>query len=688
MAIALHGFLTDNQRDKKTAGNLQDWIYSNSSLQQGPRARPESPSFGFIDWFTHSDENEGVYYSDDNARVILGTITTSAALNSDRWDEGLLKAILANFRTTGPAGFKPRRLEEPDLQDLGWEHYRNDEYYHYAPHFQSWIWAAYLWLYDKTKYEPLIELSETGIRNMMKAYPDEWHWTNGLQQERARMVLPLAWLLRVDDTPEHREWLYQITDDLLSFQDESGAISEDLGDVGHGKYAPPKSNAAYGTNEAPLIQENGDPVADMLYTSNFAFFSLTEAAAATGDAKLNEAVQKLADFLVRIQVRSEAHPELDGAWYRAFDFDRWEYWASNADAGWGAWSTETGWTQGWISTMLMFNELNTNLWDFTSESKIAIHFDKVGGQMLPEKLFPQRTDAAAGRPVIKKLGTIDCDLVETTPVVFKDRVYRYEYVRIGYKANSTGDSYSRFIDHESGESTTAFAKGFHLGSAFVEGDSVFVTAVDIWDGEHIVMFVSADLQHWESRPVLHLPGFGIFNTSLCNADNRYVLMYEIGKPPEEAGKRFTARFASSVDLVNWQTLPAACTYSKDRYTAPHALRYLDGYFYNFYLEAYNGYEMRVVRSADLINWEASPFNPVLKASEEDKKIASSKLTSAQRKAIAEAININNSDIDFCEYNGKLIINYSWGNQHGTEFLAEAVFDGSLEAFLKGLFQDE
>lgn len=199
------------------------------------------------------------------------------------------------------------------------------------------------------------------------------------------------------------------------------------------------------------------------------------------------------------------------------------------------------------------------------------------------------------------------------------------------------------------------------------------------------MFVSADLEHWQSRPVLHLPGFGMLNASLCKADHRYVLMYEIGKPPEEAGVRFTARFASSMDLVNWKTMPAACNYSKDRYTAPHALRYLDGHFYNFYLEAFEGYEMRVVRSTDLINWEASPFNPVLRASEEDRKITNSALIPDQRKAIAQARNINNSDIDFCEYEGKLIINYSWGNQQGTEFLAEAVFDGSLEDFLKGLF---
>lgn len=287
---------------------------------------------------------------------------------------------------------------------------------------------------------------------------------------------------------------------------------------------------------------------------------------------------------------------------------------------------------------------------------------------------------------ITKLGTIDCDLVETTPVVFKNKVYRYEYVRIKYKGNKTGDSYSRFIDHETGKATPGFAKGYHLGSAFVNGDSVYVTAVDIWDGEHIAMFVSADLKNWKQRPVIHLPDYGIFNTTMCKAENKYVLMYEIGKPAEEAGKRFTARFLTSPDLVNWTVTPKECTYSKDRYTAPHAIRYLDGYYYDFYLEAFEGWEMRVVRSKDLINWESSQKNPVLKASEKDKKIVNPKLTEEQRQHIANAENRNNSDIDFCEFEGKLIINYSWGNQHGTEFLAEAEFNGTLEQFLNGFFE--
>ena len=95
--------------------------------------------------------------------------------------------------------------------------------------------------------------------------------------------------------------------------------------------------------------------------------------------------------------------------------------------------------------------------------------------------------------------------------------------------------------------------------------------------------------------------------------------------------------------------------------------------------------MRVVRSKDLVNWEPSPLNPVLAASPEDKQIVNRKLSKELIQRIAASENRNNSDIDFCEFKGKLIINYSWGNQRGEEFLAEATYDGTLKHFLKGWF---
>lgn len=293
------------------------------------------------------------------------------------------------------------------------------------------------------------------------------------------------------------------------------------------------------------------------------------------------------------------------------------------------------------------------------------------------------------RPQIKKLGTIDCDLVETTPIVFQGKLYRFEYVRARYWGNKTGDSYFRFVDHDSGCATMPFARGHHLGNVLVDGETIYVTATNAWNGERVDIFATRDLQRWDSWNALDLSGYGLFNTSLCQAGDQYILMFEVGKPPEIAGVRFTARFATSRDMRRWELMAPECTYSKDRYTAPHCLRYLAGYYYNFYLEALpESYQQYVVRSRDLIHWEPSPFNPVLQASDEDKRIANPKLTPEQQQRIRGATNINNSDIDFCEYEGQMVINYSWGNQRGVEHLAEATYDGTVAQFLLGWYPDQ
>ncbi len=295
--------------------------------------------------------------------------------------------------------------------------------------------------------------------------------------------------------------------------------------------------------------------------------------------------------------------------------------------------------------------------------------------------------APATKPLIKKLGTIDCDLVETTPIVFRGRLYRFEYVRERYKPNTTGKSYFRFIDVETGKPTPAFAAGYHLGSAFAEGEMVYVYGVEKWGGSRIEVFWSTDLQKWSSQTALSLPGWEIYNTSVCRGNKGFVMAFEIGAPPEETGAGFTNRFAVSSNALDWELTPVECVYSKDRYTACPALRFLDGLYYMIYLEARPGptYEPHIVRSPDLIHWESSPLNPLMQFSAEDKLIANPNLSPQQREHIANAVDINNSDVDLCEFEGKVIIYYSWGNQQGTEFLAEAEYEGSLKSFLEGFF---
>ncbi|MFA6483680.1 MAG: hypothetical protein WCW62_13955, partial [Bacteroidales bacterium] len=119
-------------------------------------------------------------------------------------------------------------------------------------------------------------------------------------------------------------------------------------------------------------------------TTNFAFLGLHEAAMATGDALFIAAEDKLARFLCRIQVYSSKHQELHGGWFRSFDFGRYEHWGCNADQGWGAWCIESGWTQGWITTVLALREMKTSIWDLTRESKVAAEFEGLRKQMLPD----------------------------------------------------------------------------------------------------------------------------------------------------------------------------------------------------------------------------------------------------------------------------------------------------------------
>ena len=402
MAYALRGQLDDDNKSKLIASNLLNYVFNNSNMQQGSRNDPKSPSYGLVSWAT---THAGVYYGDDNARVILSALAASAALQQDTWDPEIVRCILANFRTTGKRGFRMPSLPEANLQQYGWQHYYNSNIINYWPHMECWIWATYLWLYDKTDYQPLLDRTKSAIAMMMNAYPDNWTWTNGFQQERARMLLPLAWLVRVDDTEQHRKWLLQVGYDMLEYQLESGGIREQIGELSKGRMRPPVSNSEYPRSEASLIQQNGDAVADMLYTCNFALLSLTEAAQASGDEKLNKAADNLADFLIRIQMRSENHPELDGAWYRGFDLNRWEPWASNADYEWGPWCTETGWTQGWIVSMLALREMDQSLWDITENSKIAEHFQKYRDLMLSEEAInavktPQIAHDAIGKTVI------------------------------------------------------------------------------------------------------------------------------------------------------------------------------------------------------------------------------------------------------------------------------------------------
>ena len=413
-ALALAYQATGEELYKIAAYNIMNWLLTESELSNDARANPESPEYGLIAW--DDEYGAGSYYGDDNARAILGLISAASALKTDEFDERILAAILANFRTTGVYGFRGDYLSSEQLKD-GWESFFNTAVIHYAPHFEALMWACYLWAYEKTDYEPLLELTKSGIDRMMQAYADEkWAWTNGIQQERAKMILPLAWLCRIEDTEEHRAWLDTMVTDLCAYQQESGAIQEALG-KGSGRAGNFSSNDQYGSHEAPVIQQNGDPCVDNLYTQSFALLGLNEAAAASGDAKLTARItayrNNLAEFFVRTQQVSDK-AAYDGAWFRAFDYEKWETYGSDGDSAWGVWATESGWTEAWINHGLSMIVLDGNLWDLSADMDMAASFEKLGEAMLTdntEHAYDIRMEFTSKEQVDRRYGSNGVDSV-------------------------------------------------------------------------------------------------------------------------------------------------------------------------------------------------------------------------------------------------------------------------------------
>jgi hypothetical protein len=367
-------------RAREVAVNLLGYVYRGAPSWRGPRGDPRHPAFGLIAWGEVAPAWVVGNYGDDNARAILATISAAAALHSDAYDRPVLRALLANLRTTGRLGFRGDRVDVPALERFGWQHFHDAATVNDSPHFESGLWACYLWAHARTGEAEFLETAKKGIAALMAKYPDGWRLSDNL--ERARMLLCLAWLVRVEDTAEHRRWLDVVAADLLKSQrPASGALRERLGGAGRGHYRVPQSNEAYGTTETPLQQAPDDPVTDQLYTTGFALLGLHEAAAATSDAKLRRAEDALARYLCRIQIRSERRPELDGGWFRAFDDAAWAYRASSADIGWGAWCVEAGWGQAWTAATLALRQKGMTLWELTAASAIARQMEAVKAEM-------------------------------------------------------------------------------------------------------------------------------------------------------------------------------------------------------------------------------------------------------------------------------------------------------------------
>ena len=303
-----------------------------------------------------------------------------------------------------------------------------------------------------------------------------------------------------------------------------------------------------------------------------------------------------------------------------------------------------------------------------------------------------------GFPVLHKKGIVGTGS-ECTPFLFGGKLYRVESMDDKHCTSpieTRKHSYARIFDVESGEIISKFGFGHYFFDAYAEGDKVYVfgtlnNAFDGWmGGDTVTVFESTDLVNWTEREFFKKEGWIFYNHSVTRDEDGYAITVEVAKPDEVAGEHpFTYIFAKSKDLVNIEFLDYGISYPQDRYSGGSKMHYVNGYYYFATLVVIPGsvYVFYISRTKDFLNWQLGKYNPFLQVTNEDRTVSpdAKGITDEMRERIKTGYFCSASDLDFCEVDGKTILNYNVGNQRGLGFLAEAVYDGTVTQMLENFF---
>jgi hypothetical protein len=296
------------------ATNLLDYLFFNSTaLAAWPRSDPSTAVGGTLLWGTNLlPPHSQTIYADDQCRIFYSAAFAGAVLNTSRWERPLAHVLLGNLRLMNRAGYFHTSVTADAVMAAGWQSFYNDTSHNENNYYQAAGRAAMILGYTLTSDTVFLDRTAAGLASSMAAfYANALVCQVGLTSEAARMLLPLAWLVRINDTALHRRWVSDIADVLLRRQVACGAIHElpygmnNSATRGAPKpcmHRPPESNAEYGTGESTMSQTAADPASDLLYSNNFALHSLHEAAVATGNKTLAMAASALRDFVIRAQI--------------------------------------------------------------------------------------------------------------------------------------------------------------------------------------------------------------------------------------------------------------------------------------------------------------------------------------------------------------------------------------------------
>ena len=337
-AFRFYGALTGSDRAQETADRLYDFVF-------GPMTVHGGPFDGMLRW---TDEGWGVCYQDDAARALLPALYECLLLGRDERFPAVCRALDFLVKTTARDGCRVPRTDMPFLDEAGLRALGEAAHGLPSAHYNAYYHAALLLAYLHGGNKTYLETAERGLETLMALYPDTKR-EQSETQEMCRLIFPLAVLYRATGKRRHREMLYRVTQDLLLRRHPGGGFRE--WDTGY-KAACARTAAG----ECSLLTENGDPVADLLYSVNWLPIGFAVAYRVTGDRRFYGLWCEVCAFCLNAQVLSP-DTKLDGSWCRAFDLDLREAYGCPHDAGWGPLCSESGWTDAEILMGLMLPEL-------------------------------------------------------------------------------------------------------------------------------------------------------------------------------------------------------------------------------------------------------------------------------------------------------------------------------------------
>jgi hypothetical protein len=323
----MYAHICGDEKYRTISDNLDSFIY-------GPMQIHGGKFDGMLRW---TDQAWQVCYQDDVARAILATLFDCIYLGHDEHFDSVCRTLDFLVKTTARDGCRVSRTDLPKLTDEKIEMLTNAEVGYRSAHYNAYYHAVLLLAYKYSKFErrEYFDVARTGLETLMSIYPDTVR-EHSETQEMCRLVFPLALLYEITGEQAHKDMLYRVVNDLLAHKHPSGGYCE--WDTG---YKAKRSRES--TDECSLLTENGDPIADLLYSVNWLPVGFAYAHHVTGDDKFKELWREIVKFLIGSQINSK-DPLTDGAWCRGFDMDLHEAYGCPHDVGWAAYSIESGWT--------------------------------------------------------------------------------------------------------------------------------------------------------------------------------------------------------------------------------------------------------------------------------------------------------------------------------------------------------